>query len=107
MHNRIRILLTFIWGLLTVNTATAAMTMETALGVAEQVEQERTIAISTEGSSVLVTGASGMTLEVVSLTGRQVATIKIESPAQRTDLSLPKGCYILKVGKVVRKITVQ
>jgi hypothetical protein len=36
-----------------------------------------------------------------------VLKAKIESPAQRIDLNLPKGCYILKVGKVVRKIQVR
>lgn len=77
------------------------------MGVAEQVEQERIITLSLEGNSVLVNGANGMVLEVVSLTGRRVATIKIDSPAQRVELNLPKGCYILKVGKVVRKVTLQ
>ena len=81
------------------------MVMEASMGVAEQVEQERTVTLSLEGNHVLVNGANGMVLEVVSLTGRHVATIKIESPAQRVELNLPKGCYILKVGKVVRKVT--
>ncbi len=84
--------------------AAAPMIME--LGVAEQVEQDKMISLSVEGNVVQVTGATGMVLEVVSLTGRQVATHKIDSPAQRIELSVPKGCYILKVGKVVRKVTI-
>jgi hypothetical protein len=48
-----------------------------------------------------------MVLEVVSLTGRAVATYKIESPSQRIELNLTKGCYILKVGKTVRKVTLR
>ena len=76
------------------------------MGVAEQVE-ERLASINADGNSVTITGAEGMMLEVVSLTGRAVATYKIESPAQRIELNLPKGCYILKVGKVVRKVTVR
>ena len=48
-----------------------------------------------------------MKMEVVSLTGRAVASYKIEGPAHRIELNLPKGCYILKVGKTVRKVTVQ
>jgi hypothetical protein len=48
-----------------------------------------------------------MVLEVISLTGRQVANYKVEGPAQRIDLNIPKGCYILKVGKVVRKVTIR
>ena len=34
-------------------------------------------------------------------------SVKIESPVQRIDLNVPKGCYILKIGKVVRKVTVR
>ena len=65
------------------------------------------IVISVSGQSVTITGAQGQTLEVISLTGRRVLSAKIESPAQRIDLNVPKGCYILKVGKVVRKVTVR
>jgi hypothetical protein len=85
----------------------AASPMVTEMGVAEMVEQERAITLSIEGNSVQVTGANGMILEVVSVTGRHVANIKIENPAQRVELNLPKGCYILKVGKVVRKVTLR
>lgn len=83
------------------------MMMEMAMGVAEQVEPERAISIDVEGNKVDVKGASGMLLEVVSITGRQVASYKIEGPAQQVELNVPKGCYILKIGKVVRKITVR
>jgi hypothetical protein len=83
-----------------------AMEMTMEMGVAEQIE-ERQPTLSVEGNSVSVQGGGGMTLEVVSLTGRAVASYRIESPAQRIELNLPKGCYILKIGKVVRKVTVR
>lgn len=83
-----------------------AMEMVMEMGVAEQID-ERTPTISTEGNTVSIQGANGMTLEVVSMTGRAVASYKIEGPVQRIELNLPKGCYILKVGKVVRKVTVR
>ena len=92
--------------ILSMGTPAAAMEMVSEMGIAEQVE-ERAPVISFDGNTVSVLGASGMVLEVVSLTGRAVAQYKIESPAQRIELNLPKGCYILKVGKVVRKITVR
>lgn len=92
--------------LLTLATPAKAANMVMEMGVAEQVE-EQVPTISVDGNTVSVQGASGMTLEVVSLTGRAVATHKIEGPAQRIELNLPKGCYILKVGKVVRKVTVR
>ena len=78
---------------------------------AEMLQTEQTldddITISVNDQWVTITGAQGLTLEVVSLTGRQIKTIKIESPAQRIELNIPKGCYILKIGKVVRKVAVR
>ena len=78
---------------------------------AEMLQTEQTldddITISVNGQWVTVNGAQGLTLEVVSLTGRQIKTIKIETPAQRIELNIPKGCYILKIGKVVRKVAVR
>ncbi len=76
-----------------------------APGIEEFIDEDITITIS--GQTVTVTGAQGQTLEVVSLTGRRVMTEKIESPAQKIELNVPKGCYILKIGKVVRKVTVR
>ena len=32
---------------------------------------------------------------------------QIASPAQKFELNIPKGCYIVKVGNVVRKISVR
>ncbi len=71
----------------------------------EQVDEEVTIAVN--GKVVTISGAQGETLEVVSLTGRRVMEVKIESPAQRVELNVPKGCYILKIGKVVRKVSLR
>lgn len=90
--------------LLSTPAVAAPMVME--MGVAEQVD-ETAPTINVDGNTVSIIGASGMTLEVVSLTGRAVASYKVESPAQRFELNLPKGCYILKVGKTVRKVTVK
>lgn len=69
----------------------------------EQVEP----VITVQQSTVTVTGASGEMLEVVSLTGKCLMTVHIDSPSQRIELNVPKGCYILKVGKVVRKVTIR
>jgi hypothetical protein len=76
-----------------------------APGIEEFVDEDITITVS--GQTVTVTGAQGKTLEVVSLTGRRIMTEKIESPAQKIELNVPKGCYILKIGKVVRKVSVR
>ena len=80
-------------------------------GEAEMPAVEQTInediVISVSGQTVTISGAQGQTLEVISLTGRRVMAAKIESPAQRIDLNVPKCCYILKIGKVARKVTVR
>ena len=70
-----------------------------------QVEEDITLTL--EGNVVTVTNAQGKDLQVVSLTGRLLATYHISSPSQRVELNLSKGCYILKVSKVVRKVSLQ
>ena len=84
----------------------AAMNMHMEMGVAEQVEDASPV-INLQGNTVNVNGGSGQVLEIVSLTGKPVASYKIEYQSQRFDLNLPKGCYILKVGKTVRKVTIK
>lgn len=99
--------------LLSLITLSMMLAVPTYAGAADAemvpVEQsiEDDITITVDGQWVVINGAQGQTLEVVSLTGRRVMTVKIESPAQRVELNVPKGCYILKIGKVVRKIAIQ
>lgn len=73
--------------------------------VGEQIDGNVVIAV--EGNSVVVSGAQGHVLEVISLTGRRIAEYEIDSPSQRIDLNLSKGCYVLKVGKIVRKVAIR
>lgn len=74
----------------------------------EEVETELTaVTLSVNGSKVHVTGAEGETLEIYNLTGVKVATIRIDSNDKTMALTLQRGCYILKVGKVVRKISIR
>lgn len=89
-----------------------AMTAPVALSASEMAGFEQNAlddepAISVSQSTVYVTGAVGETLEVVSLTGKSILTVRIETPSQRIDLNISKGCYILKVGKVVRKVFIR
>ncbi len=66
------------------------------------------ITISVNEESVLhVTGASGLVLFVYNVTGVQVMTIKVDGADKSYNLNLPKGCYIVKVGKVVRKVSIR
>ncbi|MBQ8050880.1 MAG: T9SS type A sorting domain-containing protein [Bacteroidaceae bacterium] len=74
----------------------------------EDVETELSaVTLSVNGAKVHVTGAEGETLEVYNLTGVKVATIRIDSNDKTMALNLQRGCYILKVGKVVRKISIR
>ena len=68
-------------------------------------DSEPTITYS--DGALYINGAEGETLEVISLTGKKVHTEIIESPAQKIELNIPKGCYIVKVGKVVRKVSIR
>ena len=76
-------------------------------GVEQSVGDQAEPSITIHQSTVTVCGAAGQTLEVVSLTGKCLMTVHIESSSQRIELNIPKGCYILKVGKVVRKVSVR
>jgi len=59
----------------------------------------------TNGSTVQVKFAEGMMLEVYSITGEKVYAQRVDSPSKSFEFSnLPKGCYIVKVGKVTRKV---
>lgn len=98
------LIFTFVSCALSVPTVLRASELE--LGAIEQID-EPAINITVNESTLYITGATGEVLEVVSLTGRPVAKIKIESPAQRVELNIPKGCYILKIGKVVRKVSIR
>jgi len=77
------------------------------IGVEQDDDTRNDIQITVNKSVVRVTGAEGQVMEVISLTGRHVMSVRIESPAQKVELTnIPKGCYIIKVGKVVRKIVI-
>lgn len=56
---------------------------------------------------IRVTGSDGEMLEVFNLTGIKVMEIRIDNTDTTLSLDLPKGCYILKVNKIVRKISIQ
>ncbi|MBM6993703.1 MAG: T9SS type A sorting domain-containing protein [Prevotella sp.] len=68
----------------------------------------QTITISVSDESVLhVTGAAGQALYIYNVTGVRVMSIKVDGSDRSYSLNLPKGCYIVKVGKVVRKISIR
>lgn len=65
------------------------------------------ITITVSGNVVRVNGASGESMKVFNLTGVEVVSVRIESNEKTVSLNLPKGCYLIKVGKIVRKISIR
>ena len=65
------------------------------------------ITISVTESAIRVSGAAGQMLSVYNVAGIRIAFVKVESTDKQFDFNLPKGCYIVKVGKVVRKIAIK
>ena len=81
-------------------TAKAASAIE----IIDNETQQVGISISSEGV-LHVTGASGQTLYIYNVTGVRVMSVKVDGADKNYNLNLPKGCYIVKVGKTVRKIS--
>lgn len=60
--------------------------------------------IEVRGKVLRITNAEGALLELYDLTGRQVIRMQVDSPDKTVSLNLRKGCYIVRVGKLTRKI---
>jgi len=98
------ILLTLIaMGLLTVSPVSAAQNIE----IVDTEQALDDITISVRGNVLHITGANGQTLYVYNIAGVCIHQIKVEGADKHYDLGLTKGCYIIKVGNVVRKISVK
>lgn len=65
------------------------------------------VTITYAGSVLRITGAEGETLQVYNVAGVRVMSVRVDSDDKRFEINLPKGCYIIKVGKFVRKISVK
>jgi hypothetical protein len=73
----------------------------------EPIEAEmETVTLTIQDNKAHITNADGKTLEIYNLTGVRVARIRIDSNDKQIALNLTRGCYIMKVGKVVRKVTI-
>ena len=72
-------------------------------GISEVVQS---VKVTVRGRSVRVQYAKGATLEVYSVTGAKVTSVKIDSADQIVSLKLIRGCYIVKVGNIARKISI-
>ena len=81
----------------------AAMAQDVVQKAPIETEQQAVVIIVNE-STIHIKNAEKQVLEIYNLAGVKVSTIKIDSTDKTIELSsLPKGCYILKVGKTARK----
>ena len=67
----------------------------------------QTISISVVGNTLHVVGAEDEQLAVYNVTGVRVMSVKVDGSDKHYTLNLPKGCYIVKVGNVVRKVSIR
>lgn len=84
--------------------ASPELSQELAISGPEQELQQ--VQIIVKDGTLTINGANGQTAQIYSLTGTLIAQVKIDSQEKILDLGL-KGCYIVKVGKVVRKINIK
>jgi hypothetical protein len=74
----------------------------------EMIEQDiHNISISVYGSVLRIEGANDEMLQIYNVTGVCVMSLRVDGQDKRYNINLPKGCYIVKVGKVVRKISIR
>ena len=73
----------------------------------EEIENDiAPVSINVKGTQVHVSGAEGKVLEIFNLAGVRVASVRIDSNDKTLSLNLGRGCYLLKVDKIVRKISI-
>ena len=65
------------------------------------------ISISINENILHVVGANGQVLHIYNVAGVRVMSVNVEGQDKRIELNLPKGCYIVKVDKMVRKISIK
>lgn len=85
-----------------------APTVASANNAIEIIDSEtQNVSISLTETTLHVAGANGQMLYVYNVAGVRVMSVKVEGQDKKIELNLPKGCYIVKVGKVVRKISIK
>ena len=100
-----RHLLTFLFALSLMAVLPQQMSAAANIEIIDNDFQQITVTVTSAGV-LHVTGANGLVLQVYNVLGVRVASIKVEGNDKRIDLPLKSGCYIVKVGNVVRKISI-
>lgn len=68
-------------------------------------QEQKEVVITVSESNVHIKNADKAVMEVYNMAGVKIASYRVDSPEKTIELGhLPKGCYILKIGKVARKV---
>lgn len=112
LHNNVRILLMRKTYLLAAIVCACLLLARPMVGKAntgiaiELLEQEiQNIVISVNSNVLHVTGANNQMLYIYNVAGVRIMSFKVEGNDKHYELNLNKGIYIVKVGKTVRKIS--
>ena len=100
------ILTTIMMALLTL-CAPVQVRANAAIEIIENDLQPTATNITVNGGSIRVSGANGKIMYVYNLAGVRIHSIKVEGADRTYDLNLSKGCYIIKVGTTVRKVSLK
>lgn len=100
------ILTTIMMALLTL-CAPVQVRANAAIEIIENDLQPTAANITVNGGSIRVSGANGKIMYVYNLAGVRIHSIKVEGADRTYDLNLSKGCYIIKVGTTVRKVSLK
>lgn len=82
-----------------------AKPLEFSLAPLEAVPTEE-ISISIKGRELRVQHAEGQSIDIYNVAGVKVMTQRVDSEDKVVLLNIPRGIYIVKVGKVARRINV-
>ena len=84
-----------------------AASAEVAEGPSEQMmtAAQTEVNITLRGNQLRVTNANGLTVEVYNITGVKVFVHRVDGDDRTFTLTAERGIYIVKVGKVVRRVT--
>lgn len=78
-----------------------------AASILELIEVEQQVQITIVDNVIHVSGANGQVMHIYNVAGVRVMSAKVDGIDKRFDYNLPKGCYIVKVGKTARKISIK
>ena len=68
------------------------------------IDENAEVTLTVKGRQVTIQNAQGNYIEVYDITGKRVFYAPIDSELKQFTLKLHKGCYILRVGTVTRKV---